>query len=564
MKSLGLRALLAFTLYSLVFSFYCFASVSLTLSQRQLCDLELLLNGSFAPLKGFLNQKDYDSVVKDMRLANGALWPMPIMLDVDEATVKKLATDNELLLKSPEGFVLARMHVSDAWQPNKTVEAASVYGTIDATHPGVQYLLKQTKDYYVGGDVTFVNTPEHHDFQELRRSPEQLKQYFKEHNITKIVAFQTRNPLHRAHQELTMRAAQQSGAHLLLHPVVGLTKPGDVDYFTRVRCYKKLLKYYPKDSVTLSLLPLSMRMAGPREALWHALIRQNYGATHFIVGRDHAGPGNDKNGKPFYGPYDAQELVLKHASELGIEVIPFQEVVYVPSKQAYEPVDKIPQGTETWSISGTQLRELLRNGSPIPSWFSYPDVVEELQKTYPPKQQQGFVVFFTGLSGSGKSTLAEALAIKLNELQHKPITIFDGDEVRKFLSSELGFSKEHRSLNIRRIGYVAHHVSKSGGIVLCCPIAPYEEDRQANRKLISSGASYIEVYVSTSLEECEKRDVKGLYAKARAGLIKEFTGISDPYEAPIKPEIVIDTAGISISEGVCKIITHLRQEGLLV
>ncbi len=566
----------------LILSFFIFflpvsstlLSLSLTLSQRQLCDIELILNGGFSPLDGFMNRADYDSVVNDMHLAQGALWPIPIVLDVTESVVKKLAIDNKLELRSADGTIIATMNAEDIWQPDKKVEAQSVYGTLDMKHPGVAYLFNQTNPYYVGGKLTLVNMPEHYDFKHLRHTPAELKALFKEKNISKIVAFQTRNPMHYAHQKLTENAAKQLGAHLLLQPVVGLTKPGDVDYFTRVRCYEKLLPSYEEGSVTLSLLPLSMRMAGPREALWHAIIRKNYGCTTFIVGRDHAGPGNDSNGKPFYDPYAAQELVLnyaqashdlilKYAPELGIDIIKSQEVVYVPSTQSYKQVDKVPQGIETWSISGTQLRAMLRDGLPIPTWFSPQGVIDELQKTFPPKNKQGFVVFFTGLPSSGKSTLAEALAIKFHELQHRQITILDGDEVRIFLSSELNFSKEHRSLNIRRIGWVANLVSKSGGIVVCCPIAPYEEDRQLNRKLIADNTSYIEVYVSTSLAECERRDVKGLYAKARAGLIPNFTGVTDPYEVPKNPDIVIDTEHISISDGVDVILNHLNAKGLI-
>lgn len=537
----------------------------ITLTKRQLCDIELLMNGAFAPLKGFMTQADYDGVVNNMHLADGKLWPIPIVLDVSEDEAIKIAKDNDqiLELKSPEEYVLARMRVQDMYVPDKHREALKVYGTDSLEHPGVEYLMKQTKAVYVGGEITPVTAPRHYDFADLRKSPAELKQYFKDNQISRVVAFQTRNPMHRAHLELTFRAAKQADAHLLIHPVVGLTKPGDVDHFTRVRCYKKLIPHYPEGTATLAVLPLSMRMAGPREAVWHALIRKNYGATHFIVGRDHAGPGKDSKGVPFYGPYEAQELVKKYASEIGIEVMPFSEMVYVPETDSYEPVDQIPSTTKTLSISGTQLRDILRTGADIPAWFTYPEIAQELRVAYPPRNKQGFVVFFTGLSGSGKSTLGMALANKLHELQDRPISIFDGDIVRKNLSSELGFSRAHRSVNIQRIGYVASEVSKNGGVAICAPIAPYEEDRKINRALISERAGYIEVYVSTSLEACEARDTKGLYAKARAGIVKEFTGISDPYEAPTNAELVLDAGTLTVDECLDQIINYLRKEGFI-
>ncbi len=537
----------------------------LTLTKRQLCDIELLMNGAFAPLKGFMTQADYDGVVNNMHLADGKLWPIPIVLDVSEDEAIKISKDKDqiLELKSPEEYVLARMRVQDMYVPDKHREALKVYGTDSLEHPGVDYLMKQTKPVYVGGEITPVSAPRHYDFADLRKSPAELKQYFKDNHISRVVAFQTRNPMHRAHLELTFRAAKQANAHLLIHPVVGLTKPGDVDHFTRVRCYKKLIPHYPEGTATLAVLPLSMRMAGPREAVWHALIRKNYGATHFIVGRDHAGPGKDSKGVPFYGPYEAQELVKKHAQEIGIEVMPFSEMVYVPETDSYEPVDQIPSTTKTLSISGTQLRDILRTGADIPSWFTYPEIAQELRVAYPPRNKQGFVVFFTGLSGSGKSTLAMALANKLHELQDRPISILDGDIVRKNLSSELGFSRAHRSVNIQRIGYVASEVSKNGGVAICAPIAPYEEDRKINRALISERAGYIEVFVSTSLEACEARDTKGLYAKARAGIVKEFTGISDPYEAPTNAELVLDAGLLTVDQCLDQIISYLRKEGFI-
>ena len=378
-----------------------------------------------------------------------------------------------------------------------------------------------------------------------------------------MVAFQTRNPMHRAHVELTRRAATEIGGNLLIHPVVGMTKPGDVDHYTRVRAYQAVLERYPRHTAALSLLPLAMRMGGPREAVWHAIIRKNHGVTHFIVGRDHAGPGSDSSGKPFYGPYDAQEVLSQHEEELGVSMVPFKLMVYVEDRDEYAPIDEVPEGARTLSISGTELRERLAGGREIPDWFTYPEVVEELRRTHPPRSKQGFTVFFTGLSGSGKSTIANALLVKLSEIGGRPITILDGDLVRKNLSSELGFSKEHRDINIRRVGFVASEITKHRGIAICAPIAPYESIRRENRELISAYGGYILVYVNTPLEVCEQRDRKGLYAKARAGIVKEFTGISDPYEVPTDADVVIDTTETSPEEAANQIIIALERLGYL-
>jgi len=535
----------------------------LILTKRQTCDLELILNGGFAPLQGFLCQNDYDNVVNKMRLADGQLWPMPITLDVSKENADKLTIGCQIVLKGEEWHQLGILEVEDIYKPNKTIEAQKVFGTTDVFHPGVNYLMNETKEYYVGGKVKKISLPKYYDFNEIRKTPDELKQYFKDKGYTKVVAFQTRNPMHRAHLELTLRASKMIDGHLLIHPAVGLTKPGDVDHFTRVKCYKKLLNYFPEGKVTLSLLPISMRMAGPREAVWHALIRKNYGATHFIVGRDHAGPGKDKSGKDFYGSYEAQQLAKQYESELGISIVPFNEMVYVEEHKQYYPVDEVPSNSKVLNISGTQLRQMLQEGKSIPAWFSFPEVVKELRKSYPLKSKQGFTIFFTGLPSSGKSTIANALAIKLTEIQNRQITILDGDHVRTNLSSELTFSKEHRSLNIRRIGFVANEISKNGGIAICAPIAPFEKDRIYNRNLINSNGYYLEVYVSTPVEVCEQRDVKGLYAKAKAGLMQGFTGVNDPYEEPKNPELSIDTSKASVEQSVDMIINNLKKGGYL-
>ncbi|MEL7205933.1 MAG: bifunctional sulfate adenylyltransferase/adenylylsulfate kinase, partial [Pseudomonadota bacterium] len=436
------------------------------LSPRQICDLELLMNGGFNPLKGFLTEADYNGVVDNMRLEDGTLWPMPITLDVSEEFADKIELGQDIALRDQEGVILGTMTVTDRWSPDKAKEAEKVFGANDEAHPAVDYLHNTAGAVYLGGPVTGIQQPIHYDFRARRDTPNELRAYFRKLGWRKVVAFQTRNPLHRAHQELTFRAAREVEANLLIHPVVGMTKPGDVDHFTRVRCYEAVLDKYPGSTTTMSLLNLAMRMAGPREAVWHGLIRRNHGCTHFIVGRDHAGPGSNSQGEDFYGPYDAQDLFREHQEEIGIEMVDFKHMVYVQERAQYEPMDEIEDkdNVTILNISGTELRRRLAEGLEIPDWFSFPEVVTELRKTRPPRSDQGFTVFFTGFSGSGKSTIANALMVKLMEMGGRPVTLLDGDIVRKNLSSELGFSKEHRDLNIQRIGYVASEITKNGGI----------------------------------------------------------------------------------------------------
>ena len=438
-----------------------------------------------------------------------------------------------------------------------------MFGTEDVLHPGVYYLQHVAHSVYLGGKLRGVEPPTHYDFKLLRDSPVELRGRFRKLGWRKVVAFQTRNPMHHAHQELTFRAARDNEANLLIQPVVGMTKPGDVDHYTRVRCYEHVLEQYPEQTTALSLLNLAMRMAGPREALWHAIIRKNYGCTHFIVGRDHAGPGKDSNGEPFYGPYEAQEMLKEYENELDISMVPFQMMVYVEDRAEYVPVNETTPDQKILDISGTEFRRRLREGLEIPEWFSYPKVVEELRKSYPPRHRQGFTVFFTGLSGSGKSTIANALLVKLLENGGRRVTLLDGDIVRKNLSSELGFSKEHRDLNILRIGFVASEITKNGGVAICAPIAPYTATRRRVRELIEAGGGFLEVFVATPIEVCEERDRKGLYAKARAGLIKEFTGISDPYEEPENPELRIDTVGLHPDLAAHRIFVKLESMGFI-
>ena len=534
------------------------------LTGRQLCDLELLVTGGFSPLRGFMTRADYEGVCHNMRLANGTLWPMPVTFDVTEEFAKKLTPGtSKVALRDPEGVMLAVLHVEEVWQPDRKAEAQSVFANTSAAHPGADYAINKSNPWYVGGKIEANQIPSHYDFRNLRLTPAEVRAEFARVGWRRVVAFQTRNPMHRAHVELAFRAAKQVEANLLIHPVVGMTKPGDVDYYTRVRCYQLLLAKFPQSTAKLSLLPLAMRMGGPREAIWHALIRKNHGVTHFIVGRDHAGPGNDTDGKPFYGPYEAQEVFKKHEADIGVTMVPFNMMVYLEDQDKYVPDDEVKKGDRVLNISGTELRQRLNEGREIPAWFTYPEVVAELRRSFPPRHKQGVTIFFTGLSGSGKSTIANVLLTKFLETGGRPVTLLDGDLVRKNLSSELGFSKEHRDINIRRIGYVASEITKNGGIAICAPIAPYDATRKHVRHLIEPYGGFILVHIATSVDVCEQRDRKGLYAKARAGILKEFTGISDPYEVPADAEVTINTGELSAEEAAQEIVLHLEREGFI-
>jgi sulfate adenylyltransferase len=532
------------------------------LTPRQFCDLELLLNGSFSPLTGFLGKADHDSVCERMRLADGTLWTIPITLDVPKDLAAKLTAGKSVLaLRDPEGVMLAALHVEELWEPDLEASAQAVFGTVDLKHPGVAHLLKKTHPVFVAGRLEGLQLPLHYDFRALRQTPAELRAEFAREGWRRVVAFQTRNPMHRAHCELTLRAAKEAQANLLIHPTVGMTKPGDLDHYTRVRCYQAVLPRFPQHTAKLALLGLAMRMGGPREAVLHAIIRKNHGCTHFIVGRDHAGPGKDSTGKPFYGPYDAQDLLRSLESELGVTMVPFKQLVYVEDLDTYFPVDEVPEGKRTLDISGTELRQRLAEGRDLPGWFTFPEVGQELRRTHPPRHQQGFTVFLTGLSGAGKSTIASVLLVKFMETGGRPVTLLDGDMVRKNLSSELNFSKEHRDINIRRIGYVASEITKNGGIAICAPIAPYDALRKEVRSTIEPGGGFVLVHVATPIETCEERDRKGLYAKARAGILKEFTGISDPYEVPTDADLVIDASLLSQEEAAQEILLFLEREG---
>jgi sulfate adenylyltransferase len=533
---------------------------SIQLSARAQCDLELLATGGFSPLQRFMNAADYQSVVHTMRLADGTLFPMPIVLPVaDDAPI---TLDQDIALRDERNHLLAVMTVEEIFAWDRDEAAQQVFGTLDTRHPIVSE-MHQWGRRCISGALRVLNTPTHHDFKALRLTPSEVRAKLEALGTRNVVAFQTRNPLHRAHEELTKRAAASVDGVLLLHPVVGLTRPGDVDHYTRVRTYKALIEHhYDPARAQLALLPLAMRMGGPREALWHAIIRRNHGANHLIVGRDHAGPGNDSQGKPFYGPYDAQTLAQQHAAELGMGILTFQEMVYLKDQDRYEEAHRVPQGAATASISGTQVREqYLAKGHLLPSWFTRPEVAQILAESYPPIHQQGVVLWFTGLSGAGKSATAEVLVERLLEFGRQS-TLLDGDVVRTHLSRGLGFSREDRDLNIIRIGFVAAEIARHGGAVICAAISPYRATRDAVRAMVGT-ERFIEIFVDTPLDVCEARDSKGMYAKARRGEIKGFTGIDDPYEAPLQSEITLNTITHDIEENAQQIITYLAERGFV-
>ena len=544
-----------------------FAAQSLkswNLTARQICDLEMILNGGFSPLKGFMDRNDYESVVSTMRLGSGLLWPIPITLDVDQEFAQSLKRGEQIALRDPEGVVLAILSVGDVWKPDLSYEAKQVYGKDDSAHPAVAYMNSKGGAWYVGGEVLGLELPTHYDFRDLRDTPASLRAAFESKGWDKVIAFQTRNPMHRAHVEAVRRSAEATGAKVLIQPVVGMTKPGDIDHYTRVRIYKKVIERLSGDDSALSLLPLAMRMGGPREALWHCIIRKNYGMSHFIVGRDHAGPGKDSSGEDFYDPFAAMELAQRHADEIGIGVTPAGLLSYVKDRDAYMNHDEITDDMEVMSISGTQMRERLAAGEELPEWFTYPEVAEHLREVRPPLDRRGVTVFFTGLSGSGKSAVANALRIKLMQRGGRNVTLLDGDIVRKHLTSELGFSKEHRDLNIQRISYVASEIAKHGGIAITAAIAPYAHARKMARELVESeGGVFLLVHMATPIEVCEARDRKGMYKAAREGIIKEFTGVSDPYETPVDADVVLDSSQGAIDDLAEELLALMVERGLL-
>lgn len=531
---------------------------SLQLSERAVCDLELLATGALSPLEGFMREADHRRALDDMRLASGHLFPIPVTLPVEADAPVSL--DKDVALRNAKNELLAVMTVEEIYRWDLKEVAQKVFRTKDLRHPVVAE-MHRWGNFNIAGRLRVISLPRHYDFQELRLAPAETRLRLETFGRSNVVAFQTRNPLHRVHEELTKRAVEEEDGVLLLHPVVGLTKPGDVDHYTRVRTYKTLAqRYYSPDRILLSLLPLGMRMAGPREALWHALIRRNYGANYLIVGRDHASPGLDSSGKPFYGPYDAQELVEEFSDELEVRVKPFRELVYLPEEERYEEVSRAARHKRTARLSGTEVREqYLNNGRRLPDWFTRPEVAEILAEAYPPKHRQGVCIWFTGLSGAGKSTTAEVLTVLLLE-RGRQVTVLDGDVVRTHLSKGLGFSKDDRDTNIRRIGFVASEIVQHGGVVISAAVSPYRATRNDIRNMVGKDR-FIEVFVDTPLQVCEQRDVKGMYAKARRGEIRGFTGIDDPYESPINPEITLDTVSHTPEENARRIMDYLTESG---
>ncbi len=538
---------------------------SLDLNGRQLYDLEALLNRACYPLAGYLDKKDYTSVLSRMRLGDGTIWPMPICLDVSEEFAATIEVGQRLALNDAEGFLLALLTVSDVWQPDKREEAEAVYGTVDGDkHPGVKTLYEQIGTWYIGGTLEGVTLPIHYDFRDLRLTPSETHRRFLQYGWRRVLGFHTREYLNCAHREMVLTAAREVGASILLHPAVGLDHPGNMEHYTHVHCYQEFVRQFPKNIILLSILPLAERFAGPREALWQAMIRKNYGCSHFMVADDHGDPFSGNSGDLFYPKGAAQELVASVAGETGIEMVPERRMGYVEEKACYVFLDELEDHSACKDITSKEFKRRLERGLEIPSWYAYPGVVNELRRAFPPRSKQGFTVFLTGLSGSGKSTIAKVLMVRFMEMRDRPVTLLDGDIVRKNLSSELNFSREHREINVTRIGFVAGEITKNGGIALCAPIAPYEESRRKNRELISRYGGYIEVHVATPLEVCEKRDRKGLYAKARAGLIQGVTGVSDPYEVPKNPELTIDTSAMTPAEAVQEVFLYLEEQGYIV
>jgi len=535
----------------------------ITLNDRQICDFELLATKVFSPLTGFMKQIDYESVLDRMRLESGELWPIPICLDIPESTAVTLETGQSVELRDEEGFLLGMMEIQDIWPLDIEKEAMAIYNTLDKKHPGVNYLFNKSYRYYIGGPIQVIHLPIHSDFKQIRNTPAEVKSIFAKLGWKRIVGFQTRQPIHRPQFEMTLQAMAEAKANLLILPIAGVTKPGDFDHFTRMRCYQKVASHYPPDSYLLNLLPLAMRMAGPREAILHLIIGRNYGCTHFVIGHQHASPGNDSNNTPFYQYEGATELTANAAKELGVETITFEEMVYLPFEDEYKIASQVPENINTITLSGTDIQKRIRAGKKIPDWATFPEVLQELQKSYPPPSKQGFTVFCTGLSGAGKSTIAKILYSRFLELGTRPVTLLDGDIVRRNLSSELNFSKEHRDINVKRIGFVAAEITKNRGIAICAPIAPYEKTRSEIRSTIEAHGGFFEVHVSTPIAECEKRDRKGMYAKARAGLLKGFTGVDDPYEAPLTPELCIDTTNLTPDEAAQEVMLYITQKGYI-
>lgn len=535
----------------------------ITLNDHQLCDLELLAIGAFSPLEGFVVRSDYESILDRMSLQDQTIWPIPICLDIAATMARSLEAGQSAALRDPEGFLLAVLHIEDIWEADKKTEAEKIYGTLDIAHTGVHHLMQNVGEYYVGGKVEVISPPLHFDFKQMRMTPAEVRSIYKKLGWQRVVGFQTRSVIHRPQFEMTLEAMRQAKANLLLLPVVGATVPGDFDYYTRVRCYREIVKNYPPESYLLTLLPHFMRLAGPREGVLNSIVAKNYGCTHFVIGHGHAEPGEKEQGTIFYDSAETQSFVREVGEQIGVSIISFDEMVYLPFEDEYLQKASVNEGIQTISLTRTDIRNRIKTGRRIPDWASFPEVIDELRKAYPPPRKQGFTLFLTGLSGAGKSTIARVLYSKVLEIGDRPVTLLDGDIVRRNLSSELKFSKEHRDINVRRIGFVASEITKNRGIAICAPIAPYASTRKEIRSAIENYGGFIEIYVATPIDECERRDRKGMYAKARAGMIKGFTGVDDPYEVPEAPELKIDTSNITPDEAAQEILLYLGRKGFI-
>jgi sulfate adenylyltransferase len=535
----------------------------ISLNERQMCDLELLATGVFSPLDRFMNRSDYESVLDRMRLQDDTLWPIPVALDLSATQAKSLEVGQSVALRDPEGFLLAIMHIEEMWPVEKEKEAQQVYASMDQNHPGVAYIFNSIGDCYIGGPLEVLSPPLHFDFKSLRLTPREVRATYRKLGWQRMVGFQTRHPIHRPQFEMTLHAMRQARANLLLMPIVGMTRAGDFNHYIRVRCLKEIGHHYPPDSHILNLLPLAMRMAGPREALLHAIIARNFGCTHFIVGHDHAGAGKKQDGRFYYPANAARRVTQDFSEELGVEIVPLKEMVYLPFEDEFRFSNDVEEGIQTIAISGTDIRDRINQGKRIPGWMTFPEVIAEIRRSFPPPRRRGFTVFMTGLSGAGKSTIARVLYAKFLERGDRPVTLLDGDIVRRNLSSKLTFSKEDRDINVRRIGFVASEITKNRGIAICAPIAPYAVTRDEIRQEIEQYGGFFEVHIATPLETCEKRDRKGMYAKARAGLIKGFTGVDDPYEIPAEPEVIVDTSDITPDEAAQQILVVMGQKGYI-
>ncbi len=533
------------------------------LNDRQICDFELLVTGVFSPLKGFMTQVDCESVMDRMRLSSNEIWPVPICLDISETLAASLEAGQSVVLRDPEGFPLGVMGVEDIWPVDAEKEALAVYGTLDRSHPGVDYLFNRSGKFYIGGPIQAINLPIHSDFRQIRMTPKEVRKAFSRLGWKRVVGFQTRQPIHRPQFEMTIQAMRKAKANLLLLPIAGTPGPGDFDHYTRMRCYQKVAAQYPPNSYMLNLLPLAMRMAGPRDAVLHLIIGKNFGCTHFVIGHNHSSPGRDGNGTPFYHYEEISALAEKAVEDLKIDAVSFEEMVYLPFEDEFKLAREVKKNQETISFSNNDIRNRIRKGRKIPNWASFPAVIKELDRSYPSPAKQGFAIFLTGLSGSGKSTIAKVLYSRFMEIGTRPVSLLDGDIVRRNLSSELNFSKEHRDINVKRIGFVASEITKNRGIAICAPIAPYERTRSDIRNSIEVHGGFFEIHVATPISECEKRDRKGMYARARAGLLKGFTGVDDPYETPENPELSIDTTNISPDEAAQEILLLLSEKGFV-